>query len=284
MESKKKTLLADIGLFYAAAIWGSTFFLVKNSLSNIDPVTLVAYRFLLATALMLPFVFRKKVFQNFKNGFFLGFLLWLLYVPQTLGLKYTTASNSGFITGLFVVFVPIFSFFMFKKNVSRQKTISVIVAALGLWFLTGGLKTLNLGDLLTLIAAVTYALHIIFADKYMKDSDPYVLNFQQILTVGVLSFITAILFRLPLNIGNTLPIILFLTLFPTLSAFLIQLIAQKFTSAIKVAMIFSLEPVFAAIFAWTIGGEKFIFTSAIGGLLIVIAMVISEIPIKNGTK
>lgn len=281
---KKKTLLADIGLFYAAAIWGSTFFLVKNSLDNIDPVTLVAYRFLLATLFMLPFVFRKKVFQNFKNGFFLGFLLWLLYIPQTIGLKYTTASNSGFITGLFVVFVPIFSFFMFKKNVSRQKTVSVIIAAVGLWFLTGGLKTLNMGDLLTLIAAVTYALHIIFADKYMKDSDPYVLNFQQILTVGILSFITAILFRLPLNIGNTLPVILFLTLFPTLSAFLIQLIAQKFTSAIKVAMIFSLEPVFAAIFAWTIGGEKFIFTSAIGGLLIVIAMVISEIPIKNGTK
>lgn len=284
MEAKKKTLLADIGLFYAAAIWGSTFFLVKNSLDNIDPVTLVAYRFLLATLFMLPFVFRKKVFQNFKNGFFLGFLLWLLYIPQTIGLKYTTASNSGFITGLFVVFVPIFSFFMFKKNVSRQKTVSVIIAAVGLWFLTGGLKTLNMGDLLTLIAAVTYALHIIFADKYMKDSDPYVLNFQQILTVGILSFITAILFRLPLNIGNTLPVILFLTLFPTLSAFLIQLIAQKFTSAIKVAMIFSLEPVFAAIFAWTIGGEKFIFTSAIGGLLIVIAMVISEIPIKNGTK
>lgn len=281
---KKKTLLADIGLFYAAAIWGSTFFLVKNSLDNIDPVTLVAYRFLLATLFMLPFVFRKKVFQNFKNGFFLGFLLWLLYIPQTIGLKFTTASNSGFITGLFVVFVPIFSFFMFKKNVSRQKTVSVIIAAVGLWFLTGGLKTLNMGDLLTLIAAVTYALHIIFADKYMKDSDPYVLNFQQILTVGILSFITAILFRLPLNIGNTLPVILFLTLFPTLSAFLIQLIAQKFTSAIKVAMIFSLEPVFAAIFAWTIGGEKFIFTSAIGGLLIVIAMVISEIPIKNGTK
>ncbi len=289
LVTKKKTLLADLGLLYAAAIWGSTFFIVKESLKHIDPVMLVGYRFLLA-AIILGFIVyfqKKRLFNNWKHGFVLGFILWLLYISQTIGLKYTTASNSGFITGLFILFVPIFSMMFFRTKLSIAKLFSVFLALLGLWLLTGGLKEINIGDMLTLIAAVTYAFHILFADKYIKKkSDPYVLSFQQFFFIGVLSIITGIVFQLPTSFGtiNTLRVVLFLTLFPTVSAFVIQLIAQKYTTPVKVALIFSMEPVFAAVFAWTLGNEVFIRNRAMGGLIIVIAMILSELPLEKLMK
>ena len=175
----------------------------------------------------------------------------------------------------------------FRTKLSIAKLFSVFLALLGLWLLTGGLKEINIGDMLTLIAAVTYAFHILFADKYIKKkSDPYVLSFQQFFFIGVLSIITGIVFQLPTSFGtiNTLRVVLFLTLFPTVSAFVIQLIAQKYTTPVKVALIFSMEPVFAAVFAWTLGNEVFIRNRAMGGLIIVIAMILSELPLEKLMK
>lgn len=285
-NNKSLSLLSDLGLFYAAAIWGSTFFIVKDSLNSIDPVALVAYRFIISSLVMAAVVlFRgKKLFTGFRYGFILGVLVWLLFIPQTIGLKYTTASNSGFITGLFVVFLPFFSFVFFRAAPSLIKLISVLIAAAGLWFLTGGLKDINPGDLLTLSAAVTYALHILFADKFIKKNiDPYVLCFQQFFVVGAFSFILAFFMKTPLQIINidVFFIILFLALFPGVSAFIIQLVAQKHTSPIKVGLIFTMEPVFAAIFAWTLGGERFIIERAAGGIMIVAAMILAELPFEN---
>jgi len=264
-----KTLLIDFGLVYAAAIWGSTFFIVKDSLKYIDPVVLVGYRFFLAALILgLVLLFQKKpLFSNFKQGFILGLFIWLLYIPQTIGLKFTTASNSGFITGLFVAFVPVFSLIFFRKLPSLVKTLAVVISLTGLWILTGGLTDINTGDLITLITAMAYAIHILFADKYVnKNIDPYILSFQQFLVVGLLSFVTALFFRLPFSVVSQSVIwtVLFLTLFPTLSAFVIQLVAQKFTAPLKVSLIFALEPVFAALFAWTLGGEVFIARRALG--------------------
>jgi drug/metabolite transporter (DMT)-like permease len=286
MLKKYKTLLSDFGLFYAAAIWGSTFILVKDSLNSIDPVALVAYRFTLSAIVMaiVVLLMKKKLFSGFRYGLILGLLVWFLFIPQTIGLKYTTASNSGFITGLFIVFLPFFSALFFRIKPSVVKLISVGIALIGLWFLTGGLKQINIGDVLTLSAAVTYALHLLFADKFVKNNvDPYVLCFQQFFVVGILSFIAGFFMKVPLYFSGMKPlfVIIFLALFPGVSAFMIQLIAQKHTSPIKVGLIFILEPVFAAIFAWTLGGEQFIARNAFGGLLIVIAMIIAELPLEK---
>jgi len=272
-----------VGLIYSAAIWGSTFFIVKICLKDINPVILVAYRFLLASMLLALFLIlnKKNIFKDIKKGFFLGVFLWVLYIPQTIGLIYTTSSNSAFITGLFVVFLPLFVFIFYRRFPSILKTIAVIISIIGLWFLTGGLREINRGDLMTLITAMAYAAHILFVDKFMKDdADPYILSFQQFFFVGILSVITGVIFKLPFNVSSTLAIwiVLFLALFPTLSAFVIQLVAQKFTSPIKVSLIFALEPVFAAIFSWTLGNEEFFITIAFGGLLIFIAIVLSELP------
>jgi len=287
--SRAKTVLADLGLFYAAAIWGSTFFIVKDALDDIDPVTMVGYRFTLAGLILLVYLFLSKrpVFKDIGKAAFLAIILWLLYVPQTIGLKYTSASNSGFITGLFVLFVPLFLKLVLHKNPTRLDIIASVVSLSGLWVLTGGLHDINPGDLLTLIAALTYALHVIFSDKYMKSGiDPYSFSCQQFLIVGILSLITSAILGLSFKIGSrmTFGVVVFLAVFPSLSAFVIQMLAQKITAPVKVSLIFALEPVFAAIFAWWLGGEQFVLRRAMGGLLIVAALVISSFSARTPYK
>jgi drug/metabolite transporter (DMT)-like permease len=135
--------------------------------------------------------------------------------------------------------------------------------------------------MLTLITAMTYALHVLYADKYMKSGvDAYVISCQQFLIVGVLSLISALIFDLPLGIGTTSAglIVLFLAIFPTLSAFVIQMVAQKITAPLRVSLIFAFEPVFAGLFAWTLGDEAFEMRRAAGGLLIFVALVLSGLP------
>jgi len=191
--SKRKRLLADVGLAYAAAIWGSTFFLVKGALVDIDPVTMVAYRFLLAGAVLLVYVLstKRRILEGIGRAFFLSVILYLLYIPQTVGLGFTTASNSGFITGLFVFFVPVFMITIFRHRPTVMELVGAAVSLVGLWVLTGGLHDINVGDSLTLIAALTYALHVLYSDRYMKAGiDPYVISCQQFLMVGLLSLLS----------------------------------------------------------------------------------------------
>lgn len=288
-NSETKNIAADIGLFYAAAIWGSTFFIVKNALAGIDPVVLVAYRFLTAGVVLLGYLLYKKknIFAHLKSSLFLAVILFFLYASQTIGLGYTTASNSGFITGLFVFFIPLFQLILFKVQPTKMEITACVISLTGLWILTGGLHDINIGDMLTLIAAVTYALHVLYSDKYIrKNYDPLVLSCQQFLMVGVMSLIAALLFDLPLGIhsGYALYATLFLALFPTLSAFVIQMYAQKIRTPLRVSLIFALEPVFAALFAWTLGNEAVVTHRAIGGFLIFLALLLSGIPLDKIRK
>lgn len=282
---KPKTLLADLGLVYAAAIWGSTFIIVKDSLDAINPVVMVGYRFLLAAIVMGAYLWlaRKPLFKDFKAGALIGIVLFFLYVPQTVGLGYTTASNSAFITGLFVAFVPFFSL-LFRLKPTPAQWVAVVISLAGLWLLTGGLAQVNPGDLITLSAAAAYAAHIFIADRYVNARiDPFVFSFQQFFVVGLLSLGLAFLMDLPYSVNSTQAglAVLFLAIFPSLTAFVIQFKAQLITSPAKVALIFALEPVFGALFAWTIGGEPFVPTRAIGGLLIFAAIMVSTVPTRQ---
>lgn len=275
--------MADIGLFYCAAIWGSTFFLVKGALADIDPIVMVGYRFLIAGGLLLVFLVTtgRNVFVGLGRAAFLAVILSLLYIPQTVGLKYTTASNSGFITGLFVFFTPVCLLALFRNRPTLMEWIASGLSLAGLWVLTGGLHEVNLGDGLTLIAALTYALHVLYSDKYMKAGvDPYVISCQQFLLVGTLSLLAGWAFGAPFSVESASAglVVLFLALFPTLSAFLIQMLAQRITSPLRVTLIFALEPVFAALFAWTLGGEVIVAHRALGGGLIALALAISGLP------
>jgi len=275
-----KQRLAQVGLLYTAAIWGATFFVVKDILSEVDAQTLVAYRFFVAGLVLLFWLVVKKqsVLKDLGRGLVLAVILATVFLSQTIGLKYTTASNSGFITGLFVAFVPLLQRTLFQTRPRMMEVIASGISLIGLWILTGGLADMNLGDGLTLITAATAALHLLVCDRYMKTgSDPVVLSCQQFLLVGLISFASTLLTGSSMSIGSakTGLILLFLALFPTLSAFVIQLLSQKIVSPMRVSLIFAMEPAFAALFAWTVGGEVVILRRALGGLLIFGALLLS---------
>lgn len=282
-NSKGVQWLINAGLVYAAAIWGSTFVIVKDTVQSVSPHIVVGYRFTLAAICMalLCLALRQRLFAHAGKGLMLGICLFFIYSPQTAGLAFTTASNSAFITGLFVIFVPLFAWLFFKQRPGLQKILAVVIACIGLWVLTGGLHEINNGDVMTLITAAAYGMHIILGDRYMKSGcDPYVLSFQQFAVTAVISIGVAIVTGAPFVIMHkSIGIIVFLALFPTLSAFLIQMIVQRRENPVKVAIVFSLEPVFAAMFAWTVGNETFLPLRALGGLLIVGAMIFAELPI-----
>jgi len=176
--------------------------------------------------------------------------------------------------------VPLFLLTLFKRKPTRWELAATGVALLGLWVLTGGMAKINTGDAMTLITAMAYALHLLYADKYMKQGvDPYIISAQQFLFAGIFAVLTGVLSGASFSARSsaTISIIIFLTVFPTLSAFVIQLMAQRIAAPLKVSLIFALEPVFAATFAWTVGGERLILSGAVGGALIFAALVLSGI-------
>ncbi len=268
----------ELALACCAAVWGATFYLVKDAVGSVDPAILVAYRFLLSAALLSPWALRRGARRLMKEAAILSALLSALYLTQTVGLRYTTASNSGFITGLFVVFVPLF--LLFKRPPTAAQWASSLLALAGLWLLTGGVSRFNRGDALTLVAAAAYAGHLLATDAFVRaDADPVVLAFHQFWMTGAVSLAAGLMSGASLSAGGARPaeVIVFLALFPTLSAFVIQMLGQKRIAPLKVSLIFSLEPVFAALFAWTLGGEAFLPARAAGGALIVAAMVFGEL-------
>lgn len=273
--------LAEFGLLYCAAVWGATFYMVKDALSGVDPVAMVAWRFLFSAACLAPWALRRaKPSRHLKEAAILAALLLVLYVTQTVGLGFTTASNSGFITGLFVIFVPVFLLLFFGKPPTALQWGASALALAGLWLLTGGISEFNRGDAMTILSAMTYAGHLLATDKYVRaDADPLLLAFHQFWMTGVAALVLAAAWGAPLAVasGKAAWVIVFLALVPTLSAFYIQMEAQKFTAPVKVSLLFSLEPVFAAAFAWTLGGEPFVAARAAGGGVIVAAMVLGEL-------
>ncbi len=279
--SGRAGLWSDLGLIYCAAIWGSTFIVTKAALNAVDPLVMVGIRFAVSAALLLPWALRRPSFKaHIKEGFLLSLFLSTLYLTQTVGLLYTTASNSGFITGLFIIFVPVFMYLLRRQKPTRLQAASAALALAGMWLLTGGASGFNLGDALTLAAAASYAVHLVVTDKFVKaEADTVLLAFHQFWLVSAIAFAAALLRGSSFAVAGAAGwgVILFLAVFPTLTAFFIQMLAQRHSEPFKVGIIFTLEPVFAALFAWTLGGEKFVAARAAGGLLIVSGMVIGEL-------
>ena len=227
---------------------------------------------------------KKNLLEDWPKGLLLGAVLFFLYIPQTIGLGITTASNSAFITGLFIAFIPFLSILILNRKPRPAQWAAVVISLAGLWLLTGGLTQINTGDLITLSAAFTYTCHIMFSDKFISAKiDLFILAFQQFLVVGVMSVITMLLFNLDFSVGSTygLSIVIFLALFPSLSAYVIQFKAQQSTSPIKVSLIFAFEPVFGAAIAWTVGREAFIPIQALGGFLIFVSILGSTVEIPS---
>jgi len=291
-----KQLKADLSIFCITIIWGSSFIVMKNISNDIPAYAYLAMRFLVAS-IILMFIFNKNLkginLSGIIRGSIIGLLLYAGMMLQVLGLKTTTASNSAFITGLCVVMVPIISVFLLKKRPPLNAVAGVILAAVGLFFLTGFQGNWVIGDTLTLICALCFALQIIFIDKFASDMNIYHLAFLQVSSAAVLYLITwaGIAFTSSGSAyivfdSKVILTILYTGALGTALGYSVQTIAQKYTNPTRTALILTCEPVFGAIFALIVpdingNTEKLTIKTFIGCLLILSGMVITELRFQN---
>ncbi|AFU12263.1 Transporter, EamA [Bacillus thuringiensis MC28] len=295
--SVKKEWLAPLALLFVSFIWGATFVVVQNAMSFVGPFTFNGLRFLFAGIILLfvQMIFSQKtskqdIKQSSFAGLIVGFFLCVGYLLQTFGLLYTTSSKAGFLTGLSIVMVPILSFIFLKQKATIFVVLGITVATAGLYLLTAADSfQLNIGDILVLGCAIAFAAHILINGFYSKKISPLLLSTSQVLTVGIFSSICAFLFEdleiffsISLWTNHSFLFALFLTsLFATSIAFFIQTSAQKHTSPTRVAIIFAMEPVFAALTGVLVANEQLSMSAIFGCLCIFLGMIFVELPSKT---
>lgn len=293
----RKPWIADITLLLVAFVWGSTFLVVQQAISSLPPNTFNAVRFTIAALflLLIQITIYRKQWKEWRgpllvSGAILGFWLCLGYALQTVGLLYTTPSKAGFITGLSVVLVPLFSFILLRDRVKPAAIIGVIMAACGLYMLTQSHSfSFNLGDALVFGCAICFAMQIVVTGRYAPRFPALPLAIVQIATVALMSWAYALLFedyQLAFDLGILLiPEVAFglviTSIFATALAFLAQTALQKYTSSTRVALIFALEPVFAALTSYVFINEVLSGRQLFGCMLIFIGMILAELPIKE---
>ncbi|MGZ9639582.1 DMT family transporter [Bacillus cereus] len=293
----KKEWIAPLALLFVSFIWGATFVVVQNAMSFVGPFTFNGIRFLFAGIILLfvQIIFSQKTSkQDIKHsstaGIIVGFFLFVGYLLQTFGLLYTTSSKAGFLTGLSIVMVPILSFIFLKQKATIFIVLGIAVATTGLYLLTAADSfQLNIGDILVLGCAVAFAAHILINGFFSKKISPLLLSTSQVLAVCIFSSICAFLFEdweklfsVSLWTNQSFLFALFLTaLFATSIAFFIQTSAQKHTSPTRVAIIFAMEPVFAALTGVLVANEQLSISAIIGCLCIFLGMIFVELPSKT---
>ncbi len=271
-------------LISVVIIWGATFPIMKLSLYYITPTMLLSFRFLLSAAFMLPIILKNKMLMEKKNvvlGITGGAILFIAYYAQTVGLEYTTSSQSGLITGMYVVLLPIISLLYLKIKLNKVDVIAVSVGFIGL-ILMSSLKFSTadaFGDLLTFICAIFYAIQTAYVFKYTKFLDSMVFTFYQLLIVGVLSTIFLPFSWEPSGLSKPIVIftIVFTALFASFFAVLINTRALMYIEPTAAGVVYVGEPVFAVIASILILKEIPTLYIIIGGIIIVLAMLIETV-------
>jgi len=278
----KKTLYADLSLLLVAVVWGSGFVVTKNALDHVTPYYLLFFRFIISTIILSVIFFnkiRKASIKDIKAGVIIGLFLFAGFAMQTVGLQYTEAGKQAFITATNVVMVPFIYWGISKKRPDKFDLAAAFLCLVGIGILSlNSNLTIGYGDFLTFLCAIMFACHISSTGYFAKESDPYVISIVQLGTAGILSFIFAILFEgTKMNIQTqTLIPILYLSLFSTMFAFLVQTVAQKYTNSTHAAIILSLEAVFGSTFAIIFLKEPFTVRFLIGCMAILISVITSE--------
>lgn len=285
-----KKYIGEIGLFITAVIWGSGFVASAVSLEYYTPYQILAGRFLIGVILLSCF-FYKKLRQIKKSviikGAVVGLFLYIAFALQTVGLQFTTPSKNAFLTAVNVVIVPFIAYFMYKRKVNRFEVIGAILAVTGVGVISLKLSgQINIGDLLTLLCAVAFAFHIFYTAKFVEDEDPVLLTLIQMITATVLGF-TVVLFRGEVNVSfekEGIHSLLYLGVFSTTIAFLLQTVAQKYTTETNAAIILSTEAFWGMVFSVIILDEILTMKMALGAALILMAIIISETKLTFLTK
>jgi len=284
-ERKPPGWMVDLSLVAIAMIWGATFVLVKRALADVSTLLFLALRFTTATV-ALAFVFRRQLRSShfkpaLRGGIIAGACLFLGYVLQTFGLKYTSASKTGFITGLYIPLVPLFSSLLYRRIPQLTELAGVATAFVGLTLMTveRDLLSLSRGDLLVMGCAVAYAFHILLLGRFAQSANAGVLAVMQIATAAVLSSAT-FWWAEPIRIqwSRDLWIALAVTsLLATALAFAVQTWAQRWSSPTRTALIFSTEPVFAWVTSFALAGELLSRRATVGAALVLAGILMVEL-------
>jgi drug/metabolite transporter (DMT)-like permease len=295
MDDMKNKLIAFSSLLFVSFIWGSSLFIVKETLKFVQPFTFNALRFIVAAIVL----FTVQTLLNRKNnkrhrgkagfifpGIVIGLFLFLGFVFQTFGLHYTSISKSGFIIGISVAIVPFLLFFKYKKKPTLRENVCAIIAFIGLFLLTLSTNSkFNSGDIISFFSAIAFALHIIYSTIYSPNYNSLQLATVQITFVGLASWTFALIFEDWQVIFNHalwtnkyfVFSILFTAIFCTAAAFFIQMFAQRTISATEVGIILATEPVFAAITGYYYGGERLQEIGLFGCSLILVSTIVTQI-------
>lgn len=288
---------ADLMLIFVTMCWGVSYMLMDFCLGDMTPFTLNAWRFLVG-GLVIVFCSPKRIVKHLnkttiKYAIICGLSLLGTYCGATIGVQYTTISNSGFLCAMTVVFTPILSVLFLHQKQDFKTIGAVLLSFIGIALLTlnddFSINTANLkGDLLCLSCGFFYAINLLLVEKAVSNDEvePYTFGAAQLIVVGICNVLLSPIFSQPDKfIGPQSPKVLlatlFLAVFCTGIAFVLQPIAQQYTTASRVGVIFTLEPVFNVIVAFLVLREVLSIKSYIGGFLMVFAIVFMEVDFKE---
>lgn len=288
--STNRRLQADLGLTFCTILWGSTFVVVKHSLDHSSVFLFLALRFTLAGILMA--LWRPRIFYSVEReeifaGLRLGFFMFAGYAFQTAGLQYTSASNSGFVTGSSVVLVPLLFGLFWGHRLTAWVYAGALAAGFGLYYLTipvEGVAHLNKGDVLTFVAAASYAVHIILVSEYTKQHSASALSVLQVIACAgmawIMTGIAAAIRWQPVRFVPSWSLLVGISIcavFATAVAFSIQLWAQQYTTPGHAAILFTLEPVFAVLTSYLFLGERLAMRAIFGAAFVLAGILIAEL-------
>lgn len=279
-------LQADLLLLLTAAVWGSGFIAQRIAAPNMNIFIFNGGRFLLGALLLFPLIrFRLQIAKSNLTGVILaGILLFSAGAFQQAGMITTTAGNAGFITGLYVIFVPIFLWFIWREKQRWNVWVAALIAVFGMLLLsTGGELKLAPGDRLELIGAILWALHVIVVGKTVQGLHPLHFAIGQFLVCAILNFSTGLITDPQgfTQISSLWWTILYNGIASVAIGFTLQGVAQKFAPPTDAALILSMEAVFAAVFGFLFLSERFSNEQLIGGILVMAAILLAQINFKS---
>lgn len=273
--------IAVLALLAVAAAWGSTFFLTKDLLARMDVADYLALRFAIAAVALIaihpPAISRLSRLDK-GRGVALGITYGIAQLVQTEGLRHTSASVSGFVTGIYVVFTPLLAAVILRHKIGRWAWVAVVLATIGLAVLSLRGFSMGHGELLTLASAALYALHIVGLGAWSTSSNAFGLSALQMVVIVIVCAIGAIPggFTLPSN-GTDWISVLYMALVAGAFALIVQTWAQAHLAPTRAAIAMTMEPVFASGFAVLFGGENVTVRMLTGGALVLAAMFLVEL-------
>jgi drug/metabolite transporter (DMT)-like permease len=268
--------LAPLALLLVSAAWGLGFVVMKPAIERQSVNNFLFTRFLMAVLVMIlirPQVLKFLTKDLLLRGLAAGFLLGGGYIFQTVGLANTGAAITGFITGLYVVLTPLFAGLIFKERVSKNTWLYLFMATVGLALLSLKGWSIGFGELMVFFSAIAFAAHITALSKWSAGRDVYAMTITQLTMCAAMTGVASIFegYSAPPDSG-VWAVVVFTAVFATAIAFIVQTWSQAHMSATKVAVILTMEVVFAAFFAIIFAGERLTLQAALGGILVVTAM------------